>query len=351
VSCGQHPEVATQLLQKGSKLSVLVSFVELDNSWIVFDSLGRGEQEAKIELRELQKKYDAKDCRVVLIVFENQGSQELCDQISSLYLQLKPYLLQKSHYVLSKTAIKKILNGFLKNSFACGLIKLLDAEDLIPKKMFKDCISEIQKNRQEWSKTAIQLYQNNALKAQALFAREEVFGNIKSITNRIYLDDQHTFVRSLFDREGRSLREKFSRRLEWYDITNHGSDFMLAIAAFGFEDSRGPLLAAFHRILDKYHHLEESKNWTAGDKLLREVVQKRQGLLEYYSWGVQEQIFKRSVLSQFIPLAEIIPEGLFLFRSADRGFTDLRWDLIDYLNYQFEIDTIYPNLTYTTIEI
>jgi hypothetical protein len=242
--------------------------------------------------------------------------------------------------------LAEILSNFLERNTCNGLHTVWPRHNLISGLQMQAISDQVKANRRRLDQEILDEYTPVIHQTRKLFLDSGFKKNITEIVQRFYIDPKHKWKHHLFDREGSRLLGLLANRHDWYPVpvpgkqryANFQSSLVIAIGAFGFSDFNGILSFAFSQIELNPFRLEEKRNWALADILLKDCVMQRVDLFHLVSWVVQRRIHEPDILLPLLPIADIIPGGIFLFTDS------LRDD-----DVKFDLETHYNNLKYTEI--
>jgi hypothetical protein len=320
-------------------MTCFIAIAEVSNAWVVFHSLRTVEDYAKKELRDLIKKNNGDMYGVLYIDFENYKSEQLDKSLWNLFDELRKYKISNNVFNIKERTLGKIISDFLNEGMECGLISIYPYQNFIRKTTYSECLKRIKVNMKNRDIEIYNKYFPSIIKARELFSSPQVVKNVQDIVDRIYINPKHSLKHSLFDSEGRRIRELYYSWYKWYDLGAVGTNLMVATGAFGFESHNAILFLAFDRIKSKLPMLEEKKDWRHIDNMLPELISRKLDLLHLFSWMKQKRIFNGRKLIEAAPLAKLIPgDGLHFFKdSIDEDF-------------KYQLKNFYPDIEYVLIE-
>ena len=320
-------------------MSCIISMIEVRNAYVICDTLWTDNDYAKKELAGLVKTNGGANGKRLYIEFENYEVESLESCIKIFRANLEPHLISRNLYNIQEKSLAKIASDFVESAMNFGLSKIYPADNILRKSTFDKCIPTLKINRSKSDQKICDRYLPAIKLARDLYSNPKILKNIEELVNRIYIDPSHKLKHSFFDSEGKRLSQLYHSTHDWYKMYYSGTNLMVAIGAFGFEDPKAILFLAFDRIRHHLNDLEERRDWRHIDNMLPQLIKDKLDLIHLFSWMKEKKLLDSFQLIQAAPLANIIPgDGLHLFTDSFDEYT------------KFELDNFYPHLKYELID-
>lgn len=320
-------------------MSCIISMIEVRNAYVIYDTLWTDNDYAKQELADLVKANGGAGGKKLYIEFDNYKVESLEPCIKRFRANLESHLISRNLYNIQEKSLAKIVSDFIESAMNFGLSKIYPLENILRKSTFDKCIPILKINRGKSDQEIYDRYLPAIKLARDLYSNPKILKNIEELVNRIYIDPLHKLKHSFFDSEGKRLSQLYYSAHDWYKMYYLGTNLMVAIGAFGFEDPKAILFLAFDRIQRHLNDLEERRDWRHIDNMLPQLIKDKLDLIHLFSWMKERGVIDSFQLIQAAPLANIIPgDGLHLFADSFDEYT------------MFEINNFYPHLKYELIE-
>ena len=319
-----------------------IALIEANNSWIIYDtSENYGAENHHQELRYLMQKSGDLESTVIYIQLLDSpiDFEKLSIYRKELIKTLIKYKVIKNIYNIDRETLSSIVCDFIKKSCSFGISNIAPIKNnLIPINFINQIAPLLRQCKEFENKKIYEKWLPDIMMARKLFSSPQIIANIKLITERIYLEKEHKFVHSFFDSNGKRIRDLFEDRYKWYPLPNEiGASLMVALGAFGYNDHKAILFLAFQRLHQDLSIIEGRKDWRVIDNKIPPMFRDKLTLLSYFASMTENGYFKNNFMLESIPLAEIIPDGLYFF---DNYFNE---------EVKYHLETFYPNIKYKIV--
>jgi hypothetical protein len=242
---------------KYSSDGTFIAIGQTSNSYLIFHSINIDHDYAIEIFRDKLKKYNGVLSNSFYIQFENYNFDKLKDVISEFVASIKKFEIGDNLYNINHDILSANISQFIKNYAYLGITRIPLNNPLISPDVIESVIPTIRANVQRVDDEIFSRYQPEILKIRAIYSDINKYEKIKKLVNKIYLSPKHNFTDSFFDKEGKALEKLYYDWYNWYGFGTTNNLSMLAIGAFGFNDSKGIYFLAFHRLIS---HIERLRN-------------------------------------------------------------------------------------------
>lgn len=325
---------------KYSSDGTFIAISDTSNSYLISHSINTDSDYAVELLRDKLKKYKGTFTKTFFIQFENSDWNKVNDAIHAFMKSIKKFEIGDGLYNINYDILSITISQFIKNYAHLGITSIPFNNPIVLHDLIESVIPIIRNNVHQIDEEILSRYQPEILKIRTIYSDNYKYENIKRLVNKIYLSPTHNFSDSFFDKEGKALEKLYQDWYNWYGFGTNNNLSMLAIGAFGFNDTKGIFFLAFHRLISHIERLRKKNDWRNIDNLLPQLIESRYDLSTLFVWMIREKMIRADILIQAAPLQSIIPNKT--INLYERSFDDDGFD-----GY---VKNIYPNLTYKLIK-